>query len=245
VDRRKLYLAVVDGWQATSIGYTAHELARFLATGHGVDIAMALDSGSSSTLFLGNGVISQPSDGVERHVANHLAVKYGSLPKNNLISFTCRHTITGCAANDDSIHRVYNVDVALDDGRHLSSGAHGMVEFVGVTPRLACVTAKKSGFLTAVACTQVQLPSIEDPAYDSVVMWEGVDQPDAGVHDASIGHPADASSSGGDARTADGGNGLMSPGGGCCGAGRDRPDVCVVVVAAWFLVRRRGTTRAS
>ncbi|MBX7098225.1 MAG: phosphodiester glycosidase family protein [Myxococcaceae bacterium] len=74
-DRTKLSLAVVDGRQpAISVGMTTRELAQFLLS-HGASDAVNMDSGGSSELWLkGKGVLNHPSDGVERVVANHLAV---------------------------------------------------------------------------------------------------------------------------------------------------------------------------
>ena len=65
-----MWLAVTDGWQAGSIGMTAAELAAFLGE-RGAYVAIALDGGSSSALVVDGALISSPSDGVERTVANH------------------------------------------------------------------------------------------------------------------------------------------------------------------------------
>lgn len=73
-DHRTVYLMVVDGRSTSSIGMTIDELAVFMA-GFGVDRAMNLDGGGSSTLWLsGTGVVNRPSDGSERTVGNHLGV---------------------------------------------------------------------------------------------------------------------------------------------------------------------------
>lgn len=73
-DRRTVYLMVVDGRSNASIGMTIDELAVFMA-GFGVDRAMNLDGGGSSTLWVNNaGVRNTPSDGTERIVGNHLGV---------------------------------------------------------------------------------------------------------------------------------------------------------------------------
>ena len=60
---------------------------------------MALDGGDSSTLVLDGAIISTPSDGVERNVANHLAVKYGMLPKGELYGLICKHSVFNCATD--------------------------------------------------------------------------------------------------------------------------------------------------
>jgi len=73
-DRRTVYMMVVDGRTSASVGMTIDELAVFMA-GLGVDRAMNLDGGGSSTLWLNTaGVVNAPSDGSERTVGNHLGV---------------------------------------------------------------------------------------------------------------------------------------------------------------------------
>src|SRR6185369_8243440 len=96
---------------------------------------------------------------------------------------------------------------------------------------------KKTGYLTKTQCRQVEPGQL---TYNSVALWEGTDSPDAGVgEDGGIGVDASPAS---DAQTSDGGNGFDGPGGGCCDSGRDRPNVALVVVVAFILTRRRGTT---
>lgn len=73
-DQKTLYLVVVDGRSAASVGMTCAELAALLK-GFGSWTAMNLDGGGSSTMYVeGRGVVNQPSDGHERIVGNHLAV---------------------------------------------------------------------------------------------------------------------------------------------------------------------------
>jgi hypothetical protein len=234
VDGNTLLLAVVDGWQAMSYGITLTDLAEFMRQ-RGAAMAMALDSGASSTLVLGGTVISKPSDGVERTVANHLAIKYGMLPKGQLYGLVCKHDVFGCG--DDPARKIAGAQVWLDDGRTLTTTSTGVYNFTSVTPRLACVTVKKTGYLTVTQCQQVTPGA---PTYNSVAMWEGTDQPDAGVRDDD-GFPPDASLAS-DAQTGDGGNGYDDPGGGCCDTGRDRPNLALLVLVTWCLMRRRGTT---
>src|SRR5207302_7269056 len=79
--KHTLFLAIVDGDQAASVGMTAEELGDFLAA-QGVADALELDGGGSSELFIRGekGVVSSPSDGVERALANHLGIRYGVSP---------------------------------------------------------------------------------------------------------------------------------------------------------------------
>ena len=74
-DKSKLILAVVDGRATTRIGMTCDELANLMKE-LGADAAVNLDGGGSSTMWLaGTGVVNAPSDGQQRVVANHLAIR--------------------------------------------------------------------------------------------------------------------------------------------------------------------------
>lgn len=231
-DGNTLWLVVVDGWQNGSLGLKAQELADFLVA-RGAGMAVALDGGSSSTLVLDGTVISSPSDGVERAVANHLAIKYGMLPKGELYGLICKHSVIGCA--DDATRKISGAVVKLDDGRSVTTDSTASYDFLNVTPRLACVTVKKTGYLTQKQCHQVEGGQLN---YNSVAMWEGTDPPpDPTMTDAGIDPDASTAS---DAQTGDGGNGFTDPGGGCCQTG-SQPNLLLVFVA-WFALRRRGTT---
>jgi hypothetical protein len=234
-DGNTLWLAVVDGWQSASYGITLADLAEFLRQ-RGASMAMALDGGASATLVQDGAPISSPSDGVERTVANHLAIKYGMLPKGELYGLVCKHSVIDCGTDVPS-RKIDGATVTLDDGRTHVTDTSGGYDFTSVTPRYACVTVKKAGYLTKTQCRQVESGTI---TYNSVALWEGTDPPDAGVgEDAGIGHDAALAS---DAQTGDGGNGYVGSGGGCCDSRRDRPDAVLVVVVAFILSRRRGTT---
>jgi len=227
-DGNRLWLATVDGWQSGSAGLTAAELAGFIQA-RGAAWAMALDSGSSSTMVIDGALASSPSDGIERTVANHLAVKYGMLPAGELVGLICQNSVFNCT-------RISGAQVTLDDGRVLTTAADGLYDFTGVTPRLACVTVRKAGFLTKTQCQTVD-SGIQ--TYNSVVLEPGVDPPpDAGVPDAAL--PDDAAPGDGGVR-ADAGIPEVEDGGGCCGAGRDRPPIALLVLVGWMLARRRGT----
>ncbi len=74
-DKKKLILAVVDGRATGRLGYTCAELGNLMAE-FGADDAVNLDGGGSSAMWVaGRGVINYPSDGAQRVVANHLAVR--------------------------------------------------------------------------------------------------------------------------------------------------------------------------
>jgi len=234
-DGNTMWLAVVDGWQSGSLGMTCAQLADFLLA-RGAGMAVALDGGSSSTLVLDGDVISSPSDGVERTVANHLAIKYGMLPKGELYGLICKHSVVGCSS--DSTRKISGATVILDDGRTQTTDSTAAYDFLNITPRLACVTVKKTGFLTKTQCRQVVAGELQ---YNSVAMWEGTDPPDAGVRNDAAVYPDATPLT--DAQTGDGGNGLDGPGGGCCQtSSSDLPSAPLLVVVAFFLRRRRGTT---
>ena len=230
-----MWLVVVDGWQNGSLGMTAAELAAFLQA-RGAYMAMALDGGSSSALVLDGALASSPSDGVERTVANHIAVKYGALPKGELYGLICKHSVVGCAT--DSSRWISGATVTLDDGRSVTSSSDASYDFPNVTLRLACVTVKKTGYQTKTQCRQVDQAGQLN--YNSVAMFEGSDTPDAGVIDAPDIEP-DAGS-GRDGVPGDATPDRTDPGG-CCDAGQSGGGSLILAVAtAWFLGRRRGTT---
>jgi exopolysaccharide biosynthesis protein len=72
-DRRKLLLVVADGRREGVPGLTLPELAALMVE-MGACTALNLDGGGSSALWLRDRVVNQPSDGLERKVANHLGV---------------------------------------------------------------------------------------------------------------------------------------------------------------------------
>ena len=73
-DTTKLYLCVVDGRQANSIGMNFSEMAEFLRI-FNVTEAVNLDGGGSSTMVIRGRVVNSPSDqSGERPVANSLHV---------------------------------------------------------------------------------------------------------------------------------------------------------------------------
>ena len=232
-DGNVMWLVTVDGWQSGSVGLTAAELAGFLVA-RGASMAMGLDGGSSATLVLDGALASSPSDGLERPVANHIGVKYGALPRGELVGLICQTSVFNCT-------RITGAKVKLDDSREVTTGADGFYDFQNVTPRLACVTVSKAGYKTK---TQCQTVSAGIQTYNSVVLEPGMDPPpDAGVPDAP---PVDdAGTGGGGGFGGDAGFAEPDPPGGCCDAGRDRPivpSILLVALVGLRIGRRRGTT---
>jgi len=72
-DGKQLYLVVVDGRREGAPGMTLPELAQFMDE-LGACTAVNLDGGDSSAMWVRDHIVNQPSDLVERKVADHLAV---------------------------------------------------------------------------------------------------------------------------------------------------------------------------
>jgi uncharacterized protein (TIGR03382 family) len=216
-DGNTLLLAVVDGWQAGSDGLTANELAGFLAA-QGARNAIGLDVGSSSALVLDGALVSSPSDGVERAVANHIAIKSGNVTTGQLVGLICLRSIFDCTTT------ISGATVTLDDGSVDVTAANGIYDFPAVPPRWACVDVTAQGYDPAHKCRQVQ-PGEKN--YNSVALFPTGETPDAGPRPDG-GFPAGDGPGGGDP-------------GGCCDAGGAPPGgtALVIGVVAAALGRRR------
>lgn len=239
-DNRTLWLVVVDGWQAASVGMTAAELAAFLRD-RGVRDAIALDGGGASAMVIANrgGLVSSPSDGVQRPVANHLGITFGAQPPVSLIG-----TIFDSVFGGPTLAGVL---VTLDQGSTDTTGTDGRYTF-SLPPRYACVTASKTGYNTVTQCKQLESGVMN---FNSIVMFPLGQGVDAGVVDA--GNP-DGSSGGDDAGNGDGGAGDGGAGtdagddggsgDGCCATGtRGRPPVGVAILALAVVFGVCGITR--
>jgi hypothetical protein len=146
-DRKKVFLAVVDGRQADSVGMTCAELGN-LMKGLGADDALNLDGGGSSAMYLaGTGVVNDPSDGAERVVANQLAV---FAPKSGSTG-----DITGYVFPEgDAGKRLANAKVSLMNGQNDLSDGKG-VYLLHVKPGTFTVTATLAGYLPGTATVTV------------------------------------------------------------------------------------------
>jgi len=232
-DGNTMWLAVVDGWQAASLGMTCAELAAFLDA-RGVHDALALDGGGASSLVLGAGVVSAPSDGAERTVANHLAIRYGALTPGQVVGFIRERDVFDTGAN------LPGALATLDDGRTDTVGADGMFNFPGVSPRLACVTASLAGYRTETRCAQVIGGELN---YASIALYPNSDFPDAGpggpdaaTIDGGVTGDGGVSGDGGGAMVGDGGD----PGPtGCCSSGGSTSGGLLLGVALGLRRRRR------
>jgi MYXO-CTERM domain-containing protein len=236
-DGNTMWLVVVDGWQQASLGMTAGELGNFLKT-LGAHDALMLDGGGASALYIAgeSGIVSSPSDGVERIVANHLGVRFGALPSGTMVGLVRERDIFDDTANLDG------VTVTLDDGQQTTTGPDGRYSFQ-VPPRYVCATASKAGYHSNTLCKQVESGVI---TYNSIPLFPNSDfvdaapgTPDAGPMDAQGPIPdsgpfADSGSNAG----ADGGNG-GGGGGGCRSAGGGAPGWLAIMGLALLCVRRR------
>lgn len=243
VDRKRMWLAVVDGWQTGSAGMTAAELGAFLE-GLGAHDALLLDGGASSALVIDaeGGLVSSPSDGVERPVANHLAIRFGSLPPGELFGIVRECDILNEGAELDG------VAVELDDGQRQVTGPDGRYSFPNLTPRLACVTASKPGYVTKTQCRQVQ-PSVVTFNSIGLAPVTGCPTPDAGpLPDAGPEPDATATPDAGSdpdaGPTPDGGGDVAPEGGcGCTSGGAGAPAAALVVCALLLAVAPRERRR--
>jgi hypothetical protein len=73
----RVVLVVGDGRQSSSSGMTLLELAQFMAGRLGVQVAMNLDGGGSSTLAIKGSVANHPGEGFERSVSSAILVLPG------------------------------------------------------------------------------------------------------------------------------------------------------------------------
>jgi exopolysaccharide biosynthesis protein len=77
-DRKTLYFVVADGRRTGVPGMTLPELATFMNERLNACWAMNLDGGGSAAMWMNDRIVNRPSDGVERKVADHLAVIHKS-----------------------------------------------------------------------------------------------------------------------------------------------------------------------
>ncbi len=240
-DGNRMWLVVVDGWQSGSVGLTAAELGAFMVT-IGVSDALMFDGGSAATLYINGegGLVSTPSDGVERDVANHLGVRHGLIPQGTIVGLVRERDIFDTTAN------IAGATVTLDDGQTTTTNADGRYSFT-LTPRYACVTASKAGYRSAGRCSQV---APMDVTYNSLALFPDSDfidaapgAPDAGIADARVSSSDSGMTTPRDAQLgpdAGGGGG----GGGCCAVGPTHEgaiggNLLLVLLAMVPLVRRR------
>lgn len=190
--RHTLYLAVVDGDQASSAGLTDEGLADFLAT-QGVADAIELDGGGSSALYIRKegGLVSSPSDGVERPVANQLGLSYGSE-----IHFSVVGQVFDSKFGDPSKY-ITNATVHVDTtlaSWNTYSPAHTLYRVDNVAPHYICAHASAPGFKSATQCRQITVADVQSMGnlqYLSLVLYPGSDPPPDMAEPPDLAHPHD------------------------------------------------------
>jgi hypothetical protein len=222
-DGNTLLLAVVDGWQPGSTGLTANELAAFLVE-RGARDALGLDVGASSAMTLDGATISNPSDGVLRPVANHIAVRFGALDPGQLVGIICLRDIFNCTTT------IGGAEVTLDDGQTYTTLANGIYDFPSVPPRYACVDVVADGYEPGHKCKQVESGG---KTYNSVALFPIGEQPDARPL------PDGGNPGGVDADT------VQPPPGGCCDSGNTAPDPAVALAVALLVLTSPRRVRRS
>jgi len=94
-DGKTLYFVVADGRRTGVPGMTLAQLASFMADRLNVCTAMNFDGGGSSAMWVRDRIVNRPSDGVERKVADHLAVVFSTdLPDCNAPDVTMTSSTT-------------------------------------------------------------------------------------------------------------------------------------------------------
>jgi len=232
-DRNTMWLVVVDGWQAGSIGMTAAQVADFADDQLGAGDALMLDGGSAAAMWVNGALVSAPSDTVERPVANHIAVKAGVPIDGLLLGHVFESEIDG--------PRIAGALVTLDDGRSKTYDGASVWSFA-VRPRWACVTATAEGYHEATQCRQVP----EDAEkYASITMIPNSEYIDGGPGGSDGGPSADAATNpGADAGTDGDGTGV-------CGCGQQVPGAgpaagsAGLFLAALFALRQRSRVRTT
>jgi hypothetical protein len=138
LDKKTLYIAVVDGRSSKSAGMTCVELAALMKS-FGANEAFNLDGGGSSTMYVrGTGIVNVPSDGSERVVGNHLglfAPKLGSVGSVSGMIY----------ADPNKTKPLTGASVTITGGGTDNTDAAGLYE-LDTLPGALKVTAKKPGY---------------------------------------------------------------------------------------------------
>jgi hypothetical protein len=248
---RTLFLVAVDGDQPSSVGMTAEDLGAFLA-GLGVSDALELDGGGSAALYVRKegGVVSSPSDGVERLVANHLGISYGVSPYHFSVVGQVFDTNFG-----DMTRLINNANVVVDGVTAGWLNTHTLYQVNNVSPHYVCAHATAPGYKSATQCRQITIADVAPPGgtniqYLSLVMYPGSDPPPDMAPPPDLARPLDGGArafdlaGGRDGHAARDGGAIVEVGGCACALGGARRDpghlsfiVVFLVAAARF--RRR------
>ena len=118
----------------------------------------------------------EPSDGVERAVANHLAVRYGTLPPGTIKGVVKERNVETGPSIDGAI-------VTMDDGRTATFEGEELWVF-DVAPCWVCVTATAEGYHPGSTCRQARSG---EEVYASIALFPNSDFIDGGPGDADAG----------------------------------------------------------
>jgi len=198
-----MWLVVVDGRVSGSVGMSLNELG-LLMKGLGAHRALNLDGGGSSAMYIkaAGGIVSTPSDGVQRTVANHLGVCIVP-PKGTLRGYIRKDDIYDESAG------MAGVTVTLSSGQSAVTAGDGLYEIAEVPRGDVTITAAADGY----AGEREVYVTADDLTWGSVAMSEdlGDDDDDDGEpgSDAGIGdHPENPDMLGGGCSTSSGGASL-------------------------------------
>ncbi|HEY7957191.1 MAG TPA: phosphodiester glycosidase family protein [Polyangia bacterium] len=245
----KLYLAVVDGDQAASAGLTDEGLADFLAA-QGVAEAIELDGGGSSALYIRKegGLVSSPSDGVERPVANQLGLSYGASTHFSVVGFVCPGKF---CSNTTTPMALANATVTVDGQVATWTDGHELYQVNNVSPHYVCAHASAPGYISGTQCRQITVADVQSMGstqYLSLVLYPGSDPPPDMAEPPDLAHPPRDLAGAPDLSVSDGGGPAVDagPGGGGSGCAliAGRPNgaglalIAVVFVGAAILRRR-------
>jgi hypothetical protein len=157
---------------------TAGALADFLVS-IGVSDALELDGGGSSTLYIRkeNGVVSSPSDGVERQVANQLGLHYGLSPYRFSVVGEVFDTTFG-----DPTKYISTANVVVDGQTATWQNSHTLYHVDNIAPHYVCAHATAPGYKSATQCRQITESDVAPPngnavQYLSLVLFPGTDPP--------------------------------------------------------------------
>lgn len=140
-----LFLVVVDGRSSASKGMDLNELGKLMLN-LGSDRALNLDGGGSSAMWIkGQGVVSEPSDGSERVVANHLCVDKVK-PVGDL---------EGYVEEAGTSKALQGAVVTLPSGKKTTTNAKGFYSFLGIPAGDRIVEASHAGHQGAQKTTYV------------------------------------------------------------------------------------------
>jgi len=122
------------------------------------------------------GLVSSPSDGVQRPVANHLGVRYGA---------QVHFSVVGEVYNTDfgNASKLINNATVTVDGQVATWPAannHTLYNVNNITPHYVCAHASAPGFMSGTQCREITVQDVQSQGstqYLSLVLYPGTDPP--------------------------------------------------------------------